>query len=318
GTCRVDRVRGLAPALDAVAVAVPAADALVAARAERPAAVLRAGPVAGEQHARDVAAHAGVVEHPVELVDGVRAEGVAHLGAVEGDAHDRQVAHAVGAALDAAVVGDVGEVEALDVAPALRVEDLRYSLRNGDVGHPPRVGGSGARACRAVPPRGTAAGAMLGHGQVRGEPRRRRVRPVADRGAAVRPRQRLGRGAAGRRGAERLPRTALVGRVRGLAPRAHGRCDGGDQGPLRLRGGRLPARAPDGADRVRLPGGGVAPQGARAGRARPAAGAGRARGDPLTPAYQGARGPTVAGVSTDRLALISDVHGNLTALEAVL
>src|SRR5690606_35001683 len=86
----------------------------------------------------------------------------------------------------------------------------------------------------------------------------------------------------------------------------------------RLRGGRLPARAPDGADRVRLPGGGVAPQGARAGRARPAAGAGRARGDPLTPAYQGARGPTVAGVSTDRLALISDVHGNLTALEAVL
>ena len=71
------------------------------------------------------------------------AEGVAHLGAVEGDAHDRQVADpgAVGVAYAAAVVGDVGEVagevpggarsvgETVDLAPVGGIEDLRDAVR---------------------------------------------------------------------------------------------------------------------------------------------------------------------------------------------
>ena len=60
--------------------------------------------VAGEQHAADVGDHAGVIERRVQLVDGVRAEGVAHLGPVERDPHGA-------ARVDGAVVGDVGEVE---------------------------------------------------------------------------------------------------------------------------------------------------------------------------------------------------------------
>src|SRR5690606_41477240 len=58
--------------LGLVAVAAPAPDALVAARAEGPAAVLRARTVAGEDDRGDVRAHPGVVEGAVELVDGVR------------------------------------------------------------------------------------------------------------------------------------------------------------------------------------------------------------------------------------------------------
>src|SRR5690606_31616598 len=65
------------------------------------------------------------VQGPVELVHGVRAEGVADLGPVEGDAHRGQVpGGAVGVVLDGAVVGDVREVEALDGAPAARVEGV--------------------------------------------------------------------------------------------------------------------------------------------------------------------------------------------------
>ena len=86
-------------------------------RAERPAAVLRRRTVAGQEHAADVGRHPGVVERAVELVDGVRAEGVADLGPVEGDAD--------GAVVDGPVVGDVGEVEAGDLVPAGRVEELR-------------------------------------------------------------------------------------------------------------------------------------------------------------------------------------------------
>ena len=99
-----------------VLVAVLAADALVAARAERPAAVLRRRAVAGEQDASDVGRHAGVIERAVQLVDGVRAERVADLRPVERDAH--------GARVDGAVVGDVGELEARHGRPGRRVEDL--------------------------------------------------------------------------------------------------------------------------------------------------------------------------------------------------
>ena len=123
--CRVDAFCGLAAG---VVVAVAAADALVTAGAEGPAAVLGGGAVAGEQYGAHVRGHAGVVEGAVELVHGVRAECVAHLGAVEGDAHGRQIAQnlAVFVALNLAVVGDVGEVlEALNDAPVGGVEDVR-------------------------------------------------------------------------------------------------------------------------------------------------------------------------------------------------
>ena len=45
------------------------------------------GPLPVRRTHADVGGPAGVVEHAVELVDGVRAEGVQHLGPVEGDAH---------------------------------------------------------------------------------------------------------------------------------------------------------------------------------------------------------------------------------------
>ena len=58
-----------------------------------------------------------MVERAVELVDGVRAEGVEHLGAVEGHAHAAQP--------DRPVVGDVGEVvEAGHLLPRTGVEGL--------------------------------------------------------------------------------------------------------------------------------------------------------------------------------------------------
>jgi hypothetical protein len=57
-----------------------------------------------------------MIEGAVQLVDGVRPEGVAHLGAVEGYAHR--------AVLYGTMVRDVGEVEAGDISPGRRVEDL--------------------------------------------------------------------------------------------------------------------------------------------------------------------------------------------------
>ena len=84
----------------AVLVAVLPAHPLVAAGAERPAAVLGAGAVAGEQHAADVGGQPRVLQRRDQLVDRLRPEGVAHLGPVERDADD--------AAVDRPVVGDVG------------------------------------------------------------------------------------------------------------------------------------------------------------------------------------------------------------------
>src|SRR4051794_15849812 len=101
-----------------VLVPVPAPHPLITAGAERPAAVLRAGAVAGEQHAADVGGQPGVLEDGQQLVDGLRTERVAHLGPVEGDPHDTGV--------DGPVVGQVGEpLEALDLLPRAGVEDLR-------------------------------------------------------------------------------------------------------------------------------------------------------------------------------------------------
>jgi len=139
-----------------------AADPLIPARAEGPAAVLRARPVPGEQDATDVTGHPGVLQRPVELVDRVRAERVAHLGPVEGDPHGGQVD--VGAArgraragADMPVVGDVGEVETLDLAPAGRVEDRAHGC-GAHAGQPtsaaPRIQRPGVSRLSGRPQRG--------------------------------------------------------------------------------------------------------------------------------------------------------------------
>ena len=92
--------------LGGVAVSGAATNALVAAGTKRPAAVLFGGTIAGEQNRSHIRRAAGVVEGAVELVYGMRAKRIAHLRAVEGDAHD-----AVLAALAVEpVVGDIREV----------------------------------------------------------------------------------------------------------------------------------------------------------------------------------------------------------------
>ena len=63
-----------------------------------------------------------MVEGTVELVDRVRTEGVADLGAVEGDAHTADVL--AGGGVDGPVVSDIGEVEAGDFTPGSGVEDF--------------------------------------------------------------------------------------------------------------------------------------------------------------------------------------------------
>lgn len=67
-----------------------------------------------------------MVEGDVQLVDGAGPERIANLGAVEGDAHR--------ALVDGAMVGDVGEVEALDGAPCRRIEQLGDHRRS--IGEP--------------------------------------------------------------------------------------------------------------------------------------------------------------------------------------
>ena len=104
-----------------VLVAGLAADALVAAGAEGPLAVLLAGSVAGEEDTAHVARRTRVLEDAQQLVDRVRPERVEHVGAVEGDPD--------GAVRAGPVVGQVGQVlEAGDVVPVGRVEDLADSL----------------------------------------------------------------------------------------------------------------------------------------------------------------------------------------------
>jgi hypothetical protein len=61
-----------------------------------------------------------MVEHAVELVDGVRPERVAHLGPVERHPH-RRLRFAVN---DVAVIRDVRQVEAVDRLPRLGVKRI--------------------------------------------------------------------------------------------------------------------------------------------------------------------------------------------------
>src|SRR5699024_9515263 len=67
-----------------VLVAGPAADPLVPARAERVTAVLGGGTVAGEKDDVHPGVEPRMVQGPVQLVDRVRAEDVAHLEPVDG------------------------------------------------------------------------------------------------------------------------------------------------------------------------------------------------------------------------------------------
>ncbi|SKV52166.1 Uncharacterised protein [Mycobacteroides abscessus subsp. massiliense] len=111
---RVHSLGGLAPG---VLVAGAAPDALIAAGAECPAAVLGAGAVPGEQHRPDIGGHPGVVQGSVELIDGVRPEGIAHLGPVERDPD--------GPLADVPVIGDVGQIlESRHRLPASRVKGI--------------------------------------------------------------------------------------------------------------------------------------------------------------------------------------------------
>ena len=92
--------------LGGVAVAGAAANALVAAGTKRPAAILFGRAIAGEQNRAHIRRAAGVIYCAVELVYGMRAKRIAHLRAVEGDAHD-----AVLAALAVEpVIGDIRQV----------------------------------------------------------------------------------------------------------------------------------------------------------------------------------------------------------------
>ncbi len=127
GSARIDRLGGLARlAVGLVLVAVLATDALIAAGAERPAAVFRRRAVAGEQDAADVGRHAGVIERLIELVDGVWAEGVPDVGAVE---RNPDGGHVLGP-----VVRDVGELEAGHLVPQFGIEDVGHGVRRA-LGH---------------------------------------------------------------------------------------------------------------------------------------------------------------------------------------
>ncbi len=107
------RIDGVARLAGGVLVPGSPADPLVPARAECPAAIARRRSVTGEQYAADIGCHSRVVERAVQLVDGVRAERVAHLGPIKGNAHGSGLAPDI----DVAVIRHIGEVEAVDRSP---------------------------------------------------------------------------------------------------------------------------------------------------------------------------------------------------------
>ena len=141
-------------ALDLVTVAVAASHPLVAAGTEGVSSIARRGAVARQDNGRDRGGLARVVERSVQLVDGAGAEGVANVGAIKGDAHDRHVgalgtAVGLGATRDTAVVGDVSEVESLDLAPAGRVEGVGHEGESTHVSDSNRRGSGRRRGVRA-------------------------------------------------------------------------------------------------------------------------------------------------------------------------
>ncbi len=100
-----------------------------------------------------------------------------------------------------------------------------------------------------------------------------------------------------------LPGAAFLGGVRRLASWPHRGCLRRDEGPLRIRVRRLPARAPYGPDRLRLPRFGMAAQGGRARGPRPFAAPGCHFLAALLFAIRGLR------VSQDRGRKPRDPHG---------
>src|SRR4051812_18955896 len=105
---------------------------------------------------------------------------------------------------------------------------------------------------------------------------------VVDRRASVRAAVALAERTAARPRSERVSEDALVRGLRALAPGANRGCRGRNQSASRLRLRRLPPTASDGSDRLPLPSRGVATQGDRARRARPAAVSGLAQHPTLT------------------------------------
>ncbi|SLA16695.1 Uncharacterised protein [Mycobacteroides abscessus subsp. massiliense] len=160
---RIHRFGGLAPG---VLISGAPPDALVAAGAECPAAVLGTGTVSGEQHRTHVGSHPCVIQGAVQLVHGVRAEGVAHLGAVERDPYGACLASPIGSVFDVPVIGDVGQVlEPRYRLPARRVKGiggLPVVLGHGSDsrGHPlcGRSKPPGTTMPRLVPPRTSSTG----------------------------------------------------------------------------------------------------------------------------------------------------------------
>ena len=124
--------RGLA-SLNFIAVAILAADALVATRTKRITAVARGGAIARQNDGSDVTGHSRMIKATVEFVDRMRAECIANFRTVKSDANDGQIL-AFGGAVDRAsgnptMVGHIGELEALNLAPALGIESIRNKIQ---------------------------------------------------------------------------------------------------------------------------------------------------------------------------------------------
>src|SRR5699024_5286346 len=112
-----------------VPVAIAPPDSLVAPRAERPPRILGAWAVPGEDDGGDVGTHPGMVECPVQFIDGVGAERVAYLRTVKGDSHHGLITWRAADALDSTVVGDVGEIEPVNHPPLGGLENFRNLFR---------------------------------------------------------------------------------------------------------------------------------------------------------------------------------------------
>ena len=124
--------RGLA-SLNFIAVAILAADALVASRTKRIAAVARGGAVPRQNDGGNVTGHSRVIKATVEFINRMWAECIANFRTIEGNANDGQI-RAFGGAVDRAsgnptMVGHIGELEALNLAPALGVESIRNKIQ---------------------------------------------------------------------------------------------------------------------------------------------------------------------------------------------
>lgn len=114
GACRVDRIGGIAAG---VLVAGTTTDALITPGTERPATVARRWAIAGEKDAPHIGGHSGMVENAIQLVDGVRAKGIADLWPIERNPDTADIA--------CTVIGDVTQVEAGDSVPSVGIEDVR-------------------------------------------------------------------------------------------------------------------------------------------------------------------------------------------------